>query len=211
MKLDEARRDFLNILLGSMSTLFLESLQIALQLKKPAWNIYTYSIKRLDLNNTILPLVEKKEINTLIIEANVQQFGLFIDSLKNLKIDADFLLLVDNEIGEVHHHSLSNNWKCVLKNSSLERLIEIIEKPDHIKEKKSNRKQLNEQDDKVLHYLLYGYSFESITNLKKISMEQINISLENINEYFNAANYIEAVQKAVNSNYFNTGVIENDY
>lgn len=187
----------MKVLIVSMSTLFIEALQIAIRDRRPIWQVETYQIQTPLFNQTLIRKIEEQCLDMVVVEATNQQFPMVIDSLKNIKNkELAIMLLVDSRVGEVYHHLKDEErWISVTKNTSLDECLVLMESinsnipllPDV---------SLQELDRIILKELAVGQSFNYIQHTYGLSAEEIDQSLYRINTYFKVSNYIESVGKA---------------
>ena len=187
----------MKILIVSMSTLFIEALQIAIWDRRPIWQVETYQIQTPLFNQTLIRKIEEQCLDMVVVEATNQQFPMVIDSLKKIKNrELAIMLLVDSRVGEVYHHLKDEErWISVTKNTSLDECLVLMESinsnvpllPDV---------SLQELDRMILKELAVGQSFNYIQHTYGLSAEEIDQSLYRINTYFKVSNYIESVGKA---------------
>ncbi|KOS59775.1 glycosidase [Lysinibacillus agricola] len=187
----------MKVLIVSMSTLFIEALQIAIRDRRSTWQVDTYQIQAPIFNQTLLKKIKERCLDIVVIETTNQHFTMIIDSLKKLKSpEIDIMLLVDSRMGEVYHHLKDEErWSSVTKNTSLEEFLILLESF------KSNVPDvpdvsLKEMDKVILKELAIGHSFEFIQRSQELSAEEIDQSLYRINTYFKVPNYIESIVKA---------------
>lgn len=187
----------MNVLIVSMSTLFIEALQIAIRDKRPIWQVATYQIQAPIFNQTLMKKIQEQCLDIVVVEATNQQFTMIIESLKKLKgPEIDIMLLVDSRIGEVYHHLKNEErWTSVTKNTSLDEFLILVES---LKSNVPNLPEitLDEMDRRILEELAVGQSFEYIQRTQGLSAEEIDQSLYRINTYFKVSNYIESIGKA---------------
>lgn len=187
----------LKVLIVSMSTLFIEALQVAIRSKRSSWQVETYSIQAPIFNQTLMKKIKEQSIDIVVIETTNQHFTMIIDSLKKLDSqEIDIMLLVDSRVGEVYHHLKDEErWTSITKNTSLGEFFILMETfgsnvPD------LPEIYLKEVDRKILKDLAVGQTFEFIQRTQGLSGEEIDQSLYRINTYFNVPNYIESIKKA---------------
>lgn len=187
----------MKVLIVSMSTLFLEALQIAIRDRRPVWQVDTYPIQAPIFNQTLLKKIQEQCLDIVVVEATNQQFSIIIESLKKLKDSKiAIMLLVDSRVGEVYHHLKDEErWTSVTKNTSLDEFLILLES---LKSNVPNLPNvfLQEVDRKILKELAVGQSFEYIQRTQGLSAEEIDQSLYRINAYFKTSNYIESISKA---------------
>ena len=187
----------MKVLIVSMSTLFIEALQIAIQDRRPVWQVETYQIQAPIFNQNLIRKIEEQCLDMVVVELTNQQFPMVIDSLKKLKNkELAIMFLVDSSIGEVYHHLKDEErWISVTKNTNLDECLLLVESiisnvlylPDV---------SLEEMDRMILNELAIGQSFHYIQRTYGLSAEEIDQSLYRINTYFKVSNYIESVGKA---------------
>lgn len=191
------RGDILKVLIVSMSTLFIEALQIAIRDKRPAWQVDTYAIQAPLFNQALRKKIKEQCIDVVVIETTNQHFALIIESLKKVKgPEVDIMLLVDSRMGEVYHLLKDEErWASVTKNTKLDEFVLLMES---FKSNISNLLEvsLKELDKKILRDLAVGHTFEFIQHKRGMSAEEIDQSLYRINTYFKVPNYIESISKA---------------
>ena len=187
----------MKVLIVSMSTLFIEALQVAIRDRRPTWQVDTYSIQAPIFDQTLMKKMKEQRTNIVVIETTNQHFAMIVDSLKKLKsLEIDIMLLVDSRMGEVYHHLKGEErWTSITKNTSLDEFLILLESF------KSNisalpEVSLEEVDKKVLKDLAVGHTFEFIQRTQGLSAEEIDQSLYRINTYFKVPNYIESIGKA---------------
>lgn|SRR5690606_9301389 len=193
----QGRGDILKVLIVSMSTLFIDALQIAIQDKRPTWQVDTYPIQAPIFNQTLLKKIKEQCIDIVVIETTNQHFALIIESLKKVKgPEIDIMLLVDSRMGEVYHHLKDEErWASVTKNTGLDEFLLLMESF------KSNTPylvevSLKELDKKILKDLAVGHTFEFIQRTRDLTAEEIDQALHRITTYFKVPNYIESISKA---------------
>ena len=182
----------MKVLVASMSTLFIEALQVAICDKHPTWQVDIYPIQAPIFHQSLIKKIKEQSLDILVIETSNQNFTLIINSLKKIKSsDIDIMLLVDSRIGEVYHHLKDEErWTSITKNTSFEEFLRLLESF------KSNIPQLqevslDEVDKRILKELAVGHTFEFIQRTQGLSAEEIDQSLYRINSYFKVPNYIE--------------------
>lgn len=187
----------MKVLIGSMFTLFIEALQIAIRDRRPTWQVDTYAIQAPFFNQALMKKIKEQCIDIVVIETTNQHFAMSMESLKNLKgPEIDIMLLVDSKMGEVYHHLKDEErWASVTKNTRLNEFLELMESFN------SNTSplleiSLMEVDKKILKDLAVGHTFEFIQHARGVSAEEIDQSLYRINAYFKVPNYIESISKA---------------
>ena len=187
----------MKVLIVSMSTLFIEALQIAIRDRRPVWQVETYQIQAPIFNQTLIRKIEEQCLDMVVLEATNQQFPMVIDSLKKIKNkELAIMFLVDSSIGEVYYHLKDeDHWFSVTKNTNLDECLLLMESitsnvlylPDV---------SLQELDRMILKELAVGQSFNYIQRTYGLLAEEIDQSLYRINTYFKVSNYIESVGKA---------------
>lgn len=187
----------MRVLIVSMSTLFIEALQIAIRDKRPIWQIEIYQIQAPIFNQILIRKIEEQCLDMVVVEATNQQFPIVMDSLKKIKNkELAIMLLVDSRVGEVYHHLKDEErWTSITKNTSLDEFLLLLESL------KSNVPHLpdvslQEVDRKILKELAIGQSFDYIQRTQGLSAEEMDQSLYRINTYFKVSNYIESIGKA---------------
>ena len=187
----------MKVLIVSMSTLFIEALQIAVRDRRPTWQVDTYPIQAPLFDKALLKKIKEQRSDIVVVETTNQDFALIIESLKRLKEpEVDLMLLVDSRVGEVYHHlKEEERWASVTKNTGLTEFLALIESfqsntPDLPKV------ALQEVDRKVLKDLAVGHTLEFIQRTRGLSIEEVDQALHRINTYFKATNYIESISKA---------------
>ena len=187
----------MKVLIVSMSTLFIEALQIAIRDRRPRWQVDTYPIQAPLFNQTLVKKFKEQCFDIVVVETTNQHFTMIIESLRKVKgPEIDMMLLVDSRMGEVYHHLKDEErWASVTKNTSLEEFLVLMESF------KSNtppimKVSLKEVDKKILKDLAVGHTFEYIQRTRGLSGEEIDHSLHRINSYFKVPNYIESISKA---------------
>ena len=187
----------MKVLIVSMSTLFIEALQIAVRDRRPTWQVDTYPIQAPLFDKALLKKIKEQRSDIVVVETTNQDFALIIESLKRLKEpEVDLMLLVDSRVGEVYHHLKDEErWASVTKNTGLTEFLALIESfqsntPDLPKV------ALQEVDRKVLKDLAVGHTLEFIQRTRGLSIEEVDQALYRINTYFKATNYIESISKA---------------
>ena len=193
----QKRGDILKVLIVSMSTLFIEALQIAFRDKRPAWQVDTYPIQVPIFNQALLKKIKEQCTDVLVIETTNQHFALIIESLRKVKgPETDIMLLVDTRMGEVYHLLKDEErWASVTKNTRLDEFVLLMESfnsntPNLIEV------SLKEMDKRILKDLSVGHTFEFIQRKRGVSAEEIDQSIYRINTYFKVPNYIESISKA---------------
>ena len=187
----------MKVLIASMSTLFIEALQVSIRERHPTWQVDIYPIQAPIFHQSLIKKIKEKSLDILVIETSNQNFTLMIDSLKKLKSsEIDIMLLIDSRIGEVYHHLKDEErWTSITKNTSLEEFLLLLESikgnMPHLQEA-----SLEEVDKRVLKELAVGHTFEFIQRALGLSAEEIDQSLYRINSYFQVPNYIESISKA---------------
>lgn len=191
------RGDILKVLIVSMSTLFIEALQIAISDRRPTWQVETYPIQAPLFNQALMKKIKEQCIDIVVVETTNQHFALIIESLKKVNgPEIDIMLLIDSRMGEVYHHLKDEErWASVTKNTGLNEFLLLMESF------KSNtplllEASLKEVDKKILKDLAVGHTFEFIQRTRGLSTEAIDQSLYRINTYFKVPNYIESISKA---------------
>ena len=191
------RRELLKLLIVSMSTLFIEALQVAIRDRRPTWEVDTYPIRSPIFDQVLMKKMKEQCIDIVVIEAMNHQFTMIIDSLKKLQsLEIDIMLLVDSRVGEIYHHLKDEQrWTSITKNTSLDEFLRLLESF------KSNMPSLQEvsleeADKKILKQLAMGHAFEFIQRTHGLSAEEIDLSLYRINSYFKVSSYIESISKA---------------
>lgn len=191
----------MKVLIVSMSTLFIEALQVAIHDRRSTWQVETYQIQAPIFNQTLVKKMKEQCLDIVVIEATNQHFSMIIESLKKLKSpDVDIMLLVDSRLGEIYHLLKDEErWTSVTKNTSFDEFLILLESF------KSNVRplpevSLQEIDKKILKELAVGQSFEFIQRTQGLSAEEIDRSLYRINSYFKVPNYIESIGKAFEQN-----------
>ena len=187
----------MKVLIVSMSTLFIEALQIAVRDRRPTWQVDTYPIQAPLFDKALLKKIKEQRSDIVVVETTNQDFALIIESLKRLKEpEVDLMLLVDSRVGEVYHHlKEEERWASVTKNTGLTEFLALIESfqsntPD------LPTVALQEVDRKVLKDLAVGHTLEFIQRTRGLSIEEVDQALYRINTYFKATNYIESISKA---------------
>ncbi len=187
----------MKVLIVSMSTLFIEALQIAVRDRRPTWQVDTYPIQAPLFDKALLKKIKEQRSDIVVVETTNQDFALIIESLKRLKEpEVDLMLLVDSRVGEVYHHlKEEERWASVTKNTGLTEFLALIESfqsntPDLPKV------ALQEVDRKILKDLAVGHTLEFIQRARGLSIEEVDQALYRINTYFKATNYIESISKA---------------
>ena len=187
----------MKVLIVSMSTLFIEALQIAVRDRRPTWQVDTYPIQAPLFDKALLKKIKEQRSDIVVVETTNQDFALIIESLKRLKEpEVDLMLLVDSRVGEVYHHlKEEERWASVTKNTGLTEFLALIESfqsntPD------LPTVALQEVDRKVLKDLAVGHTLEFIQRTRGLSIEEVDQALHRINTYFKATNYIESISKA---------------
>ena len=187
----------MKVLIVSMSTLFIEALQIAVRDRRPTWQVDTYPIQAPLFDKALLKKMKEQRSDIVVVETTNQDFALIIESLKRLKEpEVDLMLLVDSRVGEVYHHLKDEErWASVTKNTGLTEFLSLIESfqsntPDLPKV------SLQEGDRKILKDLAVGHTLDFIRRTRGLSIEEVDQALCRINTYFKATNYIESISKA---------------
>lgn len=187
----------MKVLIVSMSTLFIEALQVAIRNKRSTWQVDTYTIQSPIFKQTLMKKIKDQFIDIVVIETTNQYFTMIIGSLKKLKgPEIDIMLLVDSRMGEVYHHLKGEErWTSITKNTSLNEFLMLLETF------KSNMPDLQEislkkVDKMILKDLAVGHTFEFIQRTQGLSAEEVDQSLYRINSYFKVPNYIESIAKA---------------
>ncbi|MBM7606638.1 hypothetical protein JOC75_004691 [Metabacillus crassostreae] len=187
----------MRVLIVSMSTLFIETLQIAIREKRPTWQVDIYTIQAPLFNQTLVKKMKEQCIDIVVVETTNQHFPMIIEGLKEAAgSEIDIMLLVDSRMGEVYHHLKDEErWASVTKNTSLNEFLILMESF------KSNTPtlpevSLKEVDKRVLEDLAVGHTFEYIQRTRSLSAEEIDQSLYRINSYFKVSNFIESISKA---------------
>ena len=188
----------MKVLVVSMSTLFIEALQVAIRDRRPTWQVDIYTIQSHIFNQNLMKKMKEQCTDIVVIETTNQYFAMIMDSLKKLKSpEIDMMLLVDSRMGEVYHHLKDEErWTSIIKNTSLDEFLILLESF------KSNlpvftEVSLEEVDKKILKDLAVGHTFEFIQRTQGISAEEIDQSLYRITTYFKVPNYIESIGKAL--------------
>ena len=188
----------MKVLVVSMSTLFIEALQVAIRDRRPTWQVDVYTIQSPIFHQNLMKKLKEQCTDIVVIETTNQYFAMIIDSLKKLKSpEIDMMLLVDSRMGEVYHHLKDEErWTSIIKNTSLDEFLILLESF------KSNlpvftEVSLEEVDKKILKDLAVGHTFEFIQRTQGISAEEIDQSLYRITTYFKVPNYIESIGKAL--------------
>lgn len=202
MKLDDFQvkkegRGILKVLIVSMSTLFIEALQVAIRDRRSTWQVETSQIQAPIFNETLMKKIKEQCLDIVVIEATNQHFTMIIESLKKLKsLEIDIMLLVDSRLGEIYHLLKDEErWTSVTKNTSLDEFLLLLESFKSNVPKLPDA-SLKEMDKKILKELAIGQSFEFIQRTQGLSVEEIDQSLYRINTYFKVPNYIESIGKA---------------
>lgn len=187
----------MNVLIVSMSTLFIEALQVAIRDRRPAWQVDTYPIRAPIFDQTLMKKIKEQCTDIVVLETTNQHFAMIINSLKKLKSpEIDIMLLVDSRVGEVYHHLKDEErWTSMTKNTSLDEFLLLLETF------KSNmtappEATLQEVDKRILKDLAVGHTFEFIQRTQGLSAEEIDQSIYRITTYFKVPNYIESISKA---------------
>lgn len=187
----------MKVLIVSMSTLFIEALQVAIRDRRPTWQVDVYSIQAPIFKQTLMKKIKEHCTDIVVIETTNQHFAMINDSFKKLKgTEIDVMLLVDSRMGEVYHHLKDEKrWTSITKNTSLNEFLLLLESF------KSNMPPLPEVtlekvDKKILKELAIGHTFEFIQRTQGLSAEEIDQSICRINTYFKVPNYIESIGKA---------------
>ncbi len=187
----------MNVLIVSMSTLFIEALQVTIRGRHPTWQVDIYPIQTPIFHQSLIKKIKEQCLDILVVETSNQNFTMIIDSLKKLNsAEIDIMLLIDSRIGEVYHHLKDEkHWASITKNTSLDEFLRLLESF------KSNvpvqpEVSLEEVDKRILKELAVGHTFEFIQRTQGLSAEEIDQSLYRITTYFKVPNYIESISKA---------------
>lgn len=183
----------MKVLIVSMSTLFIEALQIAIQDRRPVWQVEIHHIQEPVINQNLIEKIEEQGFDMVVVESTNQQFPIVINSFKKItNKELVIMFLVDSCIGEVYSQLKDEEqWISVTKNVNLDECLLMMESI------KSNvlylpDVSLDEMDRMVLNELATGQSFTYIQRTYGLSAEEIDQSLYRINTYFKVSNYIES-------------------
>ena len=96
----------MNVLIASMSYLFLEALQLAINNRRPCWKVSTHLIQTPSFNRSLAQKIKARSVGIVVIEiTDYQHFSLAINSLKGVTGEGvNGVLLVDSKAGEIYHH-----------------------------------------------------------------------------------------------------------
>ena len=192
----------MNVLIASMSNLFLEAFQLAINNRRPCWKVSIHLIQTLSFNSSLEQKIKEQNIDIVVIEiTESQHFSLAIKSLKSLLgEDVNGVLLVDSKAGEVYHHLKNEKrWIGILKSIGLDEFTTSLEIfRDNIPI--ASNVFLSEMDKKVLKDLANGQTFRFIEHTHCLSVDEIEQSIYRINSYFRVSNYIESISKAIEQN-----------
>lgn len=187
----------MKVLIVSMSTLFIEALQVAIRDRRPTWQVDVYPIQAPIFNQTLVKKIKEDCTDIVVIETTNQHFAMINDGLKKLKSpEIDIMLLLDSRVGEVYHHLKDEKrWTSITKNTSLDEFLTLL------KSFQSNlpalpEVSLKEVDKTILKELAIGQTFEFIKRTQGLSAEEMDQALYRINTYFRVPNYIESISKA---------------
>lgn len=189
----------MNILIASMSNLFLEAFQLALNIRRPDWEVSTHLIQMSSFNRVLEKKIRSNHIDIAVIDiADYQHFSIAITGLKDVaKEEVRGAFLVDSMGGEIYHHLKSKEkWIGVLKNTSLDEFIVLLEN-FKCNTPSESRALLKKVDKNLLLGLANGQTIEFLQHAHNLSPEKIERSLFRINAYFKTSNYIESIGKAI--------------
>lgn len=189
----------MNVLIASMSNLFLEAFQLAINNRRPCWKVLTHLIQTSSFNRSLEQKIKNQNINLVVIEiTDYQHFSIAINSLKGMTgEDVKGVLLVNSKAGEVYHHLKNEEkWVGILKSTSLDEFIILLE-TFKCNTPTAFKTVITEMDKCVLKGLANGQTLEFLQRTHDLSIEEIEQSILRINSYFKVSNYMESISKAI--------------
>lgn len=189
----------MNVLIASMSNLFLEAFQLAINNRRPCWNVSIHLIQTPSFKRSLEQKIIDQHIDIVVIEiTDYQHFSMTINNLKEVTVEGvNGVLLVDSKAGEVYHHLKNEErWIGILKNTSLDEFIALLE-AFKCNTPTDSITYLTELDKNVLKGLANGQTLEFLQHTHDLTLEGIEQSIFRINSYFKAPNYIESICKAI--------------
>lgn len=172
----------MNVLIASMSNLFLETLQLAVSDQRPCWNVSTHLILTASFNRSLKQKIKEQNIDIAVIEiTNYEHFSITINSLKSVAGEGgNGVLFVDSIDGEVYHH-LKNEERWVgILNTTLDEFIVLLETFKGNTPAPSQT-VLTDLDKNVLKGLASCQTLEYLQRTYDLSMEEIERSIFHIN------------------------------
>lgn len=199
------RVDYMHIYLSSSSKLYLDLLTTSIKQKRPQW-LTTVDTSLNSICQKERRGIAKEKYDAIVIETSYKRFNHFSHHIEKLRaLEVFTIFLVDEEIGEVYMHTNDvPHFQILCKNTTLNQLIEVIEKRKYFNVSTPIMRKLTTFEDKLLLELSKGQSIEYFHKTQNISYRKIEETLENINQYFNTSHYLQAVYKAHEQNYFQT-------